>query len=507
MPLGPYKDFDACVSAQVRKGESNEAAKRICGAMQAKLEGGAGNFDSYEIKDGELYLKYFLADDSIARKQRNPDGSWAGVETPYDFNIATDVLHTRDDELIGLPFPVLPTRDLSIFGDYHPWSPKPNATWEDHIAFAEHYAPGKIVAVTQNSNLVSGAIEDIKKHNGKFAVVHIHNKEARDAYIKNPELIPLAVSPGIMNADAPNTKDIRNFRWAHLAAVPMGAFGEKATLYGSCIGNQGCINQLVAGAVMNLHERVTYCPVGASMMLTSLLSNNENNHKMEPNANTQKPEDPNKPKAIPPAAPTTGGQPVKTPEAKPTGVLRLKNALNKQNPTDPNSQQPTLPQGNVNAGQPQANDANTELEAVKQQVETMRVEQEQNKRREEIKKVIPKELFILKGKFAEKEFAAEVEKRLQAGWDDATIQEFYSNKLELLKYGISMPKGNEQGQNPNPNDPNAQLNMPQGPMPTGGSAYTSPSYATDLIGGAADVQKFTDANVRQLLGRFVRSES
>lgn len=496
MPFGPYKDFDACVLAQQNGPDkhSKEAAQKICGKMQSEL--GGGNFDSFEVKDGELYLKYFLADDSIARKMRNPDGSWGGQETPYDFNIAADALHTRDEELIGLPFSALPTRDLSIFGDFHPWDPKPNATWEDHVAFAQHYAPGKIVAVTQNSNLVSGAIDDIKKHNGKFAVVHITHPEARDAYIKNPSLIPPAVSPGIMNGDAPNTKDIRNFRWAHLAAVPMGAYGDKATLFGSCIGNQGCINQLVAGAVMNLHERVTYCPVGASLMLTSLLSNNPNNAKMEPNS-TQKPQDPN---ANPPAAPT-GGQPVKPtvvqPDQKPTGVLRLKNSLNKQTPASPALQ----PNDGTNPDAQPTNDANSELEGVKKQVEAMRVEQETNKRRQEIIKVIPKELFILKGKFAEKEFNAEVEKRLQAGWDDATISEFYSNKLELLKYGISMPKGNEQQPT---NDPNAM--QPQVPVaPTGGSAYTSPSYATDLIGGAADVQKFTDANVRQLLGRFVRA--
>lgn len=37
MPLGPYKDFAACVADHVKKGKSEESAKKICGAMERDL--------------------------------------------------------------------------------------------------------------------------------------------------------------------------------------------------------------------------------------------------------------------------------------------------------------------------------------------------------------------------------------------------------------------------------------------------------------------------------------
>lgn len=39
MPFGPYENFNACLADQKKKGHSTESAKKICGALQAKLEG------------------------------------------------------------------------------------------------------------------------------------------------------------------------------------------------------------------------------------------------------------------------------------------------------------------------------------------------------------------------------------------------------------------------------------------------------------------------------------
>ena len=43
MPLGPYEDFGQCVQAQKLKGKSDESARKICGAMQAEIEGAAAS--------------------------------------------------------------------------------------------------------------------------------------------------------------------------------------------------------------------------------------------------------------------------------------------------------------------------------------------------------------------------------------------------------------------------------------------------------------------------------
>jgi|GEM_PF-4604014 len=39
MPIGDYENFAACVADQIKKGKSEESAKKICGALQAKVEG------------------------------------------------------------------------------------------------------------------------------------------------------------------------------------------------------------------------------------------------------------------------------------------------------------------------------------------------------------------------------------------------------------------------------------------------------------------------------------
>lgn len=39
MPMGPYKNFAACVAAQKKKGRSDEAAHRICGEIKKRAEG------------------------------------------------------------------------------------------------------------------------------------------------------------------------------------------------------------------------------------------------------------------------------------------------------------------------------------------------------------------------------------------------------------------------------------------------------------------------------------
>lgn len=39
MPMGPYKNFAACVAAKKREGKSDEAARRICGEIKKRAEG------------------------------------------------------------------------------------------------------------------------------------------------------------------------------------------------------------------------------------------------------------------------------------------------------------------------------------------------------------------------------------------------------------------------------------------------------------------------------------
>lgn len=428
-------------------GKDEQSAYAIC---NAQLSGGS-NFVSYELdKNGDLFLKYYFADNSTTVNE-----SAVGK-----FSVGDRALEAADNEAIGLPFAVLPRKELSIKGDWHAWSPKRNATWEDHVEFARGYAPGHIVAMTKDSNLVSAAMSDIKAHNGRMAVVKITDKRARDAYLNNRSLIPKQVSPGFMNLETPNLNGIQKVKWAHLAGVPKGAYGDKATVYASCIGGDECINHLVAASVKEIDEktRQSYCPVGASENLvnTSLGNFSGNQKSMSANAtNTTEPVSPTpaSPVVSTTAPPQPKGAPINTgTQGTSKGIVKLKNPV----------QQAVTPQGNAN--NQQQGDVN-ELEAVKKTLQELQAAQQQRERLEQIKKVIPKELFINKGKFDEKGYEAEVEKRLQQGWTDEQLNEFYASRSEILKLtnaGYALPNQiQDQG----------QLSQEIPNMPVGGSSY------------------------------------
>jgi len=38
MPIGPYKDFNSCVQAQIKKGHDKESAKKICGEIEKRAK-------------------------------------------------------------------------------------------------------------------------------------------------------------------------------------------------------------------------------------------------------------------------------------------------------------------------------------------------------------------------------------------------------------------------------------------------------------------------------------
>ena len=425
--------------------------------MQAEM-GGSNFVEQIYDANGDLYLKYFFADSSTTERP-----SAVG-----HFSIDKNALAAKDREAIGLPFTILPRQDLSIKGDYHPWAPKEGATWEDHLAFAKSYSPGHIVAITPDTQLTGGAIDSIKQNNGRFAVVKITDQRARDAFRNNPSLIPRAVSPGFMNLETPNLNGIKNFRWAHLAAVPRGAYGDKATVYASCLGGNECVNHLVGASVAQLDSelRDKYCPIGAAESISSLGNFSGIQKTMSANAtNTVDPLSPTTPSV--PAVSTNAppkGAPINTTPTTSKGIVKLKN------PVQPNPNQAVTPQGNNTNPNPQQGQDVNELEAVKKTLAELQQAQQMRERLEQIKKVIPKELFINKGKFDEKGYEAEVEKRLQQGWTDEQLNEFYASRSEILKLtnaGYTLPN-QEQGQQPAV----AEGQIPN--MPMGGS-YKTPS--------------------------------
>jgi len=426
-----------CAMKLIAEGKDESSAYAICNSTI-----GGANFAEYSIDSkGDLYLKYFLADSSFAKNTAVGDFSLNGAAIGSTANLA-----------IGLPFSILPSRDLSIFGDYHPWDPKEGASWDDHVAFASKYSPGKIVAVTANSQL--GAAQEVINNGGRFAVVHITDPRARDAYIKNPDLIPKAVSPGIMNLEAPNKTDIKNFKWTHLAAVPQGAYGDKATLYASCLGGNECVNSLIAAGVKQKDQETTYCPIGASEFLSSLDTSETNQTQMSDNANavTTPVATATAPTSAPAAATQTGA-PIASP-TPPQPILRLKNSVTPQQNAQP-VQGPSID--------------NKEFEKVQQQLQELQQARAEAETRQKLTKIIPIEIFRVNGKIDEAAYNKEIDKRVKEGWTEEyfpTLEELYNNKMQIIQ--LAAPTGNPLGG-------------------SGSSNYQTPSHVTETVGAGVDI--------------------
>jgi hypothetical protein len=62
MPLGPYKNWNACIAAQRKKGHSLESSKKICGKLE-QLSKGEITEEEYERSIASLWFNQVLNDD------------------------------------------------------------------------------------------------------------------------------------------------------------------------------------------------------------------------------------------------------------------------------------------------------------------------------------------------------------------------------------------------------------------------------------------------------------
>ena len=208
MPIGPYKDFQACVSAQVSKGKDSESAKKICGA----LEKGA----STEIieDNGKFYLKAFLLDSSVNQNE------WGVDLATLDANI---------NSYIGKP--------LVLQDDFeHPNSGDSN--YDHVIQYQEKFRIGNIIDVVKKDSIYS-------------AIIEVTDQTAKEAF-KNGDL-PLYVSPQLFHDGVGKEPDAsaKTWRGTHLAVVREPAYGPiKARVEGQCSGSPiTCLAQLKKAAI------------------------------------------------------------------------------------------------------------------------------------------------------------------------------------------------------------------------------------------------------------------
>jgi len=81
VPFSGYISFDACVVDQISKGKSEESARKICGSLQAKVEGRKMATVIEQLEVAKAVGGYMMMMDKASGKQLNqlPDSEFAVI--------------------------------------------------------------------------------------------------------------------------------------------------------------------------------------------------------------------------------------------------------------------------------------------------------------------------------------------------------------------------------------------------------------------------------------------
>jgi hypothetical protein len=234
MPIGGYKDFGACVSAQIKKGKSKESAGAICGKIEKNTREGlrsASSIVKYEDDNGHLYIKAWMLDASVNINR------W-GVNNK---SIPERISSAYGKPLVltqGFHHPLPPEMmrkgsEQQYDDDDNPYNTVNVHEIVDHwLAYQEVFRVGTIIDV-------------VEKKGSYFAIIEVTDPAAKEAFRNND--LPLFVSPAIAQLDpTEDPSNITNWTFVHLAIVADPAYTmKKAIISGQCHDEkERCLLQL-----------------------------------------------------------------------------------------------------------------------------------------------------------------------------------------------------------------------------------------------------------------------
>jgi hypothetical protein len=234
MPIGGYKDFGACVSAQIKKGKSKESAGAICGKIEKNTREGlrsASSIVKYEDDNGHLYIKAWMLDASvnINRWGVNNNSIPERISSAYGKPLVlTQGFHHP------LPPEMMRKGDNEQYDDDdNPYNTVNVHEIVDHwLAYQEVFRVGTIIDV-------------VEKKGSYFAIIEVTDPAAKEAFRNND--LPLFVSPAIAQLDPrEDPSNITNWTFVHLAIVADPAYTmKKAIISGQCHDEkERCLLQL-----------------------------------------------------------------------------------------------------------------------------------------------------------------------------------------------------------------------------------------------------------------------
>jgi len=395
--------------------------------------------DYYTNSEGDLFLKYFLADSTFNSR------GWA---------IDASKIETMARKSIGAPFTDYEDFPTTLFKDQHPWNPNPNATFKDHYDYAANKATGFIVdfsPVSRNA-LKSASGMEIENNHGMYVTVKVVDPIKKKLYIEHPERIPKC-SPGVLDHDFKNVEHgktvLENIDLVHLAGVERGAYGEKARVYAKCQGGYECVNHLKgASELSSLGENLTQNTDIMSDQVNTLstVQNGQENNELstQPQQTNEQPQEQKRAQELVDAEINTNNN-----ENTPTEETNQNNADSKQQ--DKTSKSPfrlktakfdfqkELQNPNKESKVPNWKE-DPEYVKLAKEVAKLKEEKEIEKNKAKYAAIVPKELFVLNGKFDSIGYNKEIEKAVNKNVDPEYAAELYKLKLEKLKLSTSKGK-------------------------------------------------------------------
>ena len=348
--------------------------------------------DYYTDDKGDLFIKYFLIDDSFNARGWSVDPS---------------VIPRLAKNAIGKPFTDYRDFTKTMFDDGHPWSMAKGAAYEDHLAYGLRNATGIIVdisPVSQNAlKSAGGEGANIAQHHGYYATVKVTDPKKKELYRKNPSAIP-KVSPGIIdynNTPPDKAKNLNNVDIVHLAGVEAGAYGDKARLYATCSGGYECVNHLKgASTTENGFSSLT----DSSVSNNNIMSEVTKQETPQPQPSIEAKESQNNTNTTP--VNNNTGSPIERLKKIETPTIIKEKADFKEDP---------------------------EYKKLLQEHEELKKKIELEEYKKQYSEVIPRELFILNGKFDSTGYSKEIEKAVEKKIDPEFAKELYTLKLKNLQ--------------------------------------------------------------------------
>lgn len=459
--------------------------------------------DYYTNKDGDLFLKYFLIDSSFNTR------GWA---------VDKNIIETLAKRSIGAPFTDYSDFPVTKYRDQHPWALSDTATFKDHYDYAHSKQTGYAVDVSPTSNnaLKSASGSEIK--DGYFVTIKITDPVKKALYLKNPERIP-KISAGVFDYDNTPLVEgqtvVKNADIVHFAGVERGAYGEKARVYASCQGGYECVNHLKGASNTNqdnsslgnfsTSEEIIMTdnnPLSTSVESVNNSSNelttsnptiveqqNNNNNNNEAQL-VQETKEVATNKETSNTDNATSKQPFRLKTQKYDFSKKVNEEQVKETNTNKKEQQEikTVPDWKQDKEY---------LELV-EQVKVLRQEKELEQKKQSYAEIIPRELFILNGKFDVKGYNAELEKAVSKNLDQEFAKDLYNLKLEKLKlsktgkpYGASSANVTVESSYKTPDTVPVEQNTTKGASDINSSQFAAITNIRKMIGLVHKSQEVT----------------